>query len=663
MKIRKLLIANRGEIARRIIRTANKLGIKTVAIYSDADENALHVRQADETFYIGQSAPAESYLNIENILKATADSGSDAIHPGYGFLSENAKFAEACVAAGIVFVGPSPYAIELMGDKAKAKRAMINAGVPCVPGYQGEDQDIETLASEAEKVGYPIMIKAAAGGGGRGMRMINKAKGLEAAIEAARSEAINAFGSGDLILEKAVIRPRHVEVQVFGDSQGNVIYLGERDCSIQRRHQKVIEEAPCPIMTGELRQQMGEAAVAAARAVDYVGAGTVEFLLAEDMSFYFLEMNTRLQVEHPVTELVTGLDLVELQLNVAAGQTVGVTQEDVTLDGHAIEIRLYAEDPANDFLPSTGRVEQWLEPRGKAIRVDKGVETGDAVSSYYDPMIAKVIAYGSGREEARRLLISAMSDSMLVGLQTNRDFLIDALGKEDFVSGRATTAFIADQYGDAGFQSIPDSTDLCLAALAQFKSANLNAQQASLGVNKELLNWSTAELLESVFIYQVSGSEQTVVIRPLEEATYLVRVNDRPAVSIEVKSFDTNTMRVYLHGKYHSLLFLPSPDNRSLTLTTPTKQFFVEDISGLSGVANAAGDGIVRAPMHGQLLEIVVSETDAVIPGQRLAVLEAMKMHHEILAEISGRVSAIPAKAGTQIAMDTIIMEIEPYEA
>ena len=658
-KIRKLLIANRGEIACRVIRTARQLGIRTVAVYSEADEQAMHVRQADESLPIGQSAPAESYLNIEKIIKAARDSGADAIHPGYGFLSENADFARACEAAGIIFVGPSPEAIVLMGDKAQAKRAMIDAGVPCIPGYQGDEQDNATLIDAAEEIGYPLMIKAAAGGGGRGMRLVQGEDDFDAALGAARSEAMNAFGSDNLILEKAVLRPRHVEVQVFGDNHGNIIYLGERDCSVQRRHQKVIEEAPCPVLTPELREAMGESAVAAARAVNYKGAGTVEFLLAEDRSFYFLEMNTRLQVEHPVTELITGTDLVDLQLRVAEGQPLGLSQEDVQLNGHAIEVRLYAEDPGNDFLPSTGDIELWLEPQGGGVRIDKGVASGDAVPTHYDPMLAKVIAHGADRELARRRLVSAMQSSMLVGLETNRDFLIDALERPDFVNGLATTAFIADEYGDTGFTSPPCNEDICLAALAQFLSDNRDAQSASLGINQELLNWATADLLESVYVYQLDGLEQTVTIRPLDLTSYEVSLDSEQPATARVTSFTDNKMGVYLDSQYHVVYFQARASARSITLATPSRQFTARDISGSSASAMTAGDGTVRAPMHGQLLDILVSENDLVVQGDRLAVLEAMKMQHEILAEVSGKVSHIAVTAGTQIGMDTLIMEIE----
>src|SRR5471030_118491 len=402
---RKILIANRGEIACRIQRTAQALGYRTVAVFSDADADALHVRMADEAVNIGPPPVHQSYLNIPAIIDAARRTGADAIHPGYGFLSENAGFALACQQASITFIGPSPEAIELMGSKRLSKLAMIDAGVPCIKGYQGAKQDDATLSREAERIGYPLMIKASAGGGGRGMRLVHDAGDLLEQLRTARSEALHGFGSDELILEQALIDPRHVEVQVFGDQHGNLIYLGEHDCSIQRRHQKVIEEAPCPVMTVELRQAMGEAALKAGRAVNYVGAGTVEFLLDARGQFYFLEMNTRLQVEHPVTELITGLDLVAWQLNVAAGLPLPLRQEQVEFKGHAIEVRLYAEDPTRDFLPQTGRVLGW-EPAPMAdVRIDHGLLEGDSISPFYDPLLGKLIAHGATREEARRKLL------------------------------------------------------------------------------------------------------------------------------------------------------------------------------------------------------------------------------------------------------------------
>ncbi len=389
-----VLVANRGEIALRVMRSARQLGFRTIAVYSEPDADAPHVRLADEAVLIGAAPAGESYLNAEKILAAARSTGAQAIHPGYGFLSENAAFARACEEAGLVFIGPGPEAIETMGNKAAAKRLMLEAGVPCIPGYQSHEQPDAALIAAAREIGFPLMVKAVAGGGGRGMRLVAAMEELPAALASARSEAENAFGSGELILERAVLRPRHVEIQVFGDQQGNVIHLGERDCSVQRRHQKVVEESPCPVMTTELREAMGQAAVNAARSIDYVGAGTVEFLLDADNNFYFLEMNTRLQVEHPVTEMVTGQDLVALQFHVARGCELPLSQADVVLSGHAIEVRLYAEDTGNDFLPATGTAQVWRPPSGEGVRVDHGLRQGQDISPFYDPLIAKIIACG-----------------------------------------------------------------------------------------------------------------------------------------------------------------------------------------------------------------------------------------------------------------------------
>ncbi|HSS82544.1 MAG TPA: biotin carboxylase N-terminal domain-containing protein, partial [Reyranella sp.] len=420
MTFSKILVANRGEIAWRVMRTARAMGYRTVAAYSDADKDAPHVCFADEAVRIGPPPVGESYLSIDRILEAAHKSGVDAIHPGYGFLSENEAFATACENAGLVFIGPPPAAIAAMGNKAAAKRRMIDAGVPCVPGYQGPDQSDANLAKEARKIGLPAMVKAAAGGGGRGMRLVERDADLLEAIRTARAEAESAFGSGELILEKAVVDARHVEIQVFADAHGNAIHLGERDCSVQRRHQKVIEEAPSPAVNADLRNRMGAAAVAAARTIGYRSAGTVEFLLGADGAFYFLEMNTRLQVEHPVTEAITGQDLVAWQLKVAAGEKLPLTQEQVRFSGHAIEVRLYAEDAYAGFLPQTGRIDVWRPATGPGIRVDHGMKDGLAISPFYDPMIAKVIAHGANREEARTRLVQALRDTVVLGPITNR---------------------------------------------------------------------------------------------------------------------------------------------------------------------------------------------------------------------------------------------------
>jgi len=427
MSFTKILIANRGEIACRIIRTVQALGYEAVALFSDADEDAPHVALADLAVRIGPADVGESYLHIDRVLAAAHKTGADAVHPGYGFLSENADFASRVEAAGLTWIGPQPEAIEIMGNKAAAKRAVADSGVPLVPGYAGSEQDDTTFVAAAAEIGYPVMVKAAAGGGGRGMRLVQTAAGLVAGLASARSESLKAFGSDELLLEKAIVNPRHIEFQIFGDQHGNVIHLGERDCSIQRRHQKVVEEAPSPAVSAELRQKMGAAAVAAAQAVNYVGAGTVEFLLDETGDFYFIEMNTRLQVEHPVTELITGLDLVEWQLLVADGQPLPLTQNEVTLTGHAIEVRLYAESPENDFLPSTGTVWLYKAPSGSGIRVDDGLRSGQSITPFYDAMVAKIITSGATRAIAMRRLRRALLQTTVLGVETNRGFLLETV--------------------------------------------------------------------------------------------------------------------------------------------------------------------------------------------------------------------------------------------
>src|SRR5450830_1016947 len=442
----KILIANRGEIACRIILGAQALGYRTVAVFSEADAQARHMQLADEAVCIGPPPVTQSYLNSAALLDAARKTAADALHPGYGLLSENAAFAQACLDAGLTFIGPSPAAIALMGSKRLSKIAMLAAGVPCIAGYQGAEQDDPTLAREAERLGYPLMIKASAGGGGRGMRLVQGPEALAQQLHSARSEAMNAFGSDELILEQALVEPRHVEIQLFGDQHGQLIHLGERDCSIQRRHQKVIEEAPCPVMTAELRQAMGEAALKAGRAVSYVGAGTVEFLLDARGQFYFLEMNTRLQVEHPVSEMITGLDLVDWQLQIAAGQPLPLTQSEVSLSGHAMEVRLYAEDPAQGFLPQTGAVLRWEPAAG--VRIDHGVLEGQRISPFYDPMLGKIIAHGATREEARRKLLRAVEDTVLLGVATNQRLLADLLKHPQFIHGDFSTALIAEHFSD-----------------------------------------------------------------------------------------------------------------------------------------------------------------------------------------------------------------------
>jgi len=446
--INTILIANRGEIACRVIRTCRRLGIRTVAIYSDADTHARHVRMADEAIHVGPSPSSESYLVIDAVIGAARRSGADAIHPGFGFLAENSDFAQACADAGLVFIGPTPAAIAAMGNKHAARDLVARVGVPILPGYGGADQSEDRLQREAEHIGWPLMVKAAAGGGGKGMRLVPRLADLHDACVTARREAQQAFGSDELILERALITPRHIEFQIFGDQHGNLIHLGERECSIQRRHQKVIEESPSVALTAALREAMGTAAVAAARTVNYSNAGTVEFLLDHDGTFYFLEINTRLQVEHPVTECVTGLDLVEWQIRVAEGELLPLCQEGLRLNGSAMEVRLYAENPANDFLPVTGEILLWREPEGEGIRVENGIQSGDQVSIYYDPMLAKIIAYGSDRAAACRRLLRALETTTLLGLTSNRSYVYAVLNHPVFQAGELSTAFLADYFAD-----------------------------------------------------------------------------------------------------------------------------------------------------------------------------------------------------------------------
>lgn len=655
-----VLVANRGEIALRVMRGARSLGLRSIAVYSDADAQAPHVKYADDAVYLGAAPAGESYLVAEKIIAAALSSGAGAIHPGYGFLSENADFARMVEAAGLVFIGPSASAIEVMGDKAVSKRAMIGAGVPCVPGYQGEEQSDERLVAEAREIGFPLMVKAAAGGGGRGMRLVESAASLASAISTARSEAKNAFGSDELIIEKAIIRPRHVEIQVFADQHGHVVHLGERDCSVQRRHQKVVEESPCPVMTADLRERMGAAAVEAARAVDYVGAGTVEFLLDEKGHFYFLEMNTRLQVEHPVTEMVTGKDLVVMQLEVAQGQPLNFSQAQVELQGHAIEVRLYAEDPAADFLPCTGPVSRWSAPTGEGIRVDAGIESGGEVTPFYDPMLAKIIASGNSREQARQRLIRALEQTVLFGVRCNRDFLLDVLRSDSFAEGTATTAFIAEAYPNGYPAAVRTPEHYAVSALLQYMFARKLAGEESLGINPELLEWSSTSDLESVLSYATDDGPITLRIHPQGGDRYAVLVDEKNNIQIELLALHQGEARLLINGRRQTIFYMTEPDGR-LHLTGPDCAGFtvIHLSAGEAANGEGSGSGFITAPMHGCLVAVEVAQGDDVKVGDRLAVLEAMKMQHTLLADIDGKVASIAALVGAQLSADDLIVHIE----
>jgi len=656
-----ILVANRGEIAVRVMRTAKALGYRTIAVYSEADADAPHVRMADESALIGPAPVNESYLVIDNILDAASVTGADAIHPGYGFLSENAAFAEACGKNGLVFIGPTPEAIEVMGNKAESKRRMIATGVPCVPGYEDKDQADAAFVKAADEIGFPVMVKAAAGGGGRGMRLVDTAADLPNALAAARSEAESAFGSGELILEKAIVRPRHVEIQIFADNDGHTIHLGERDCSVQRRHQKVIEEAPCPVMTDDLRAAMGAAAVEAARSIGYRGAGTVEFLLAEDGAFYFLEMNTRLQVEHPVTEMITGLDLVALQIQVAEGRPLGIAQADVSLSGHAIEARLYAEDTAQDFLPAAGDIDLWQPAEGEGVRVDSGVASGQSVSPFYDPMIAKVVAHGGTRDIARRKLAQALADTAIFGLTTNKRFLIDCLENDTFAEGGATTAFIGEQFTTDDLAARqPDFGTAAAAAVLQFLADRDDAYASSVGVSPELLNWSSAGALVSRYKYVFGDLVFDLSVSPTVADSYAVRDGETTA-TVSVVSRKTTRATLIVDGNQRSFLFAAFTNGLHLADEGADHRF--DNALVASGTADeAAGGGRVTAPMHGKILEIAVSEGETVEKGARLLVLEAMKMQHDILAPADGVVQGVHQQAGNQTAAGDLLVEIEVAE-
>jgi geranyl-CoA carboxylase alpha subunit len=658
-----ILIANRGEIACRVIRTAKKLGYRTVAVYSDADEGAPHVKLADDAVRIGSGPVGESYLVPELILQAAASSGAESIHPGYGFLSENAAFAEAVESAGLVFIGPTREAIDVMGNKAESKRRMIEAGVPCVPGYEGHDQSDKTLIAEGLKIDLPLMVKAAAGGGGRGMRLVHDQADLANAIKLARAEAEGAFGSGELILEKAIIKPRHVEIQVFADTFGNTVHLGERDCSVQRRHQKVIEEAPCPIMTPELREKMGQSAIDAAKSVNYRGAGTVEFLLDDSGFFYFLEMNTRLQVEHPVTELITGLDLVELQISVAQGEPLDLSQDDISLEGHAIEVRLYTEDPSQDFLPASGPVDLWAPASGVGVRIDDGISTGQAISPFYDPMVAKVIGYGPTREAARLRLIGALKETVLFGTPSNKDFLIQCLDKQSFIDGAATTAFIGEEFSAADLDAAPVSfLDSAVAATLDLWLENKAHFQRSILVSCELKNWTIASAMVSRKQYQFGDITHDLSISPINSSADTYHVTDTAAklgAVIQIISMQDNKAVVLFDGVKLVAQFMQRQRGQ-IYCSIQGRGAFFKDLIILDGVVDdAEGGGRVIAPMHGLLLEVMVSPGDKVVKGQTLAVLEAMKMHYEILAEVDGTVEEVSAVAGSQVAVDDVLIEIK----
>ena len=663
----KILIANRGEIACRVAATARRMGVRTVAVYSDADASAKHVAACDEAVHIGGSAPKDSYLQWQRILDAAKATGAQAIHPGYGFLSENEAFANACAEAGLVFIGPPASAIQAMGLKAESKRLMESAGVPLVPGYHGADQDPHMLQHEADRIGYPVLIKASAGGGGKGMRAVEKAEDFAAALASCKREAINSFGSDAVLVEKYAQRPRHIEIQVFGDTHGNCVYLFERDCSVQRRHQKVLEEAPAPGMTPELRQQMGLAAVAAARAVNYVGAGTVEFIVEQPpeggMRFYFMEMNTRLQVEHPVTEAITGLDLVEWQLRVASGEPLPLTQEQLHIDGHAIEARICAETPDNQFLPATGRLDVYRKPactsfeRG-AVRVDDGVREGDAISPFYDSMVAKLIVHGRTRAEALARLDAALAETRIVGLSTNVQFLRHVVASPSFSQANLDTALIPRE---AGVLFNQDKVGLNLAVAAAV-AQTLLAERASEGKDpfSRRDGWRPHGLTVRRFDFEYLGEAMQASLTYLHDGALQLAFHEtRGLLEFDALPAENGTlMDLRFMGQRQTVQTWQREEIVHIFCALGATQ--ITELDALAHAGEAAHDvGRLTAPMPGKVVSFAVKAGDAVKKGQPLAVMEAMKMEHTIAAPADGTVAELLYAPGDQVAEGAELLKIQ----
>jgi 3-methylcrotonyl-CoA carboxylase alpha subunit len=671
---RKVLIANRGEIACRIMRTAERLGVATVAVYSDADAAAPHVAMATDAVRLGSAAVAESYLLADKVLAAAKATGAYAIHPGYGFLSENAKFAKAVRDAGLIFIGPPTDAIHAMGAKDNAKAIMEKAGVPVVPGYYGEDQSDENLAASAAEIGYPVLLKAAMGGGGKGMRVVTRPEDLAEAAASARREGQSSFGDGRLLVEKYLVKPRHVEVQVFADSHGNAVHLFERDCSLQRRHQKVIEEAPAPGMGDELRARMGAAAVAAARAVGYENAGTVEFLLAADDSFYFMEMNTRLQVEHPVTEMITGLDLVEWQFRVASGEPLPCGQDALAINGHAFEARIYAEDPDAGFLPAPGRIRHLAFPPASAnVRIDTGVAAGGEVSSFYDPMIAKLIVWDADREAARRRMADALDAVEVVGPTVNRAFLKFLVEHPDFAKGDVDTGLI-DRLNPADFadDAKPDTDALAVAALAVVYERTRAALDTAARRGDRFSPWALTscwrvnDVAHQDLNFHWADGEAVVAVTPKGDGHDLRIAADGNEATIHMRgeAESDGSVSAVLDGTKRRARVVMTGNDIAVFMGARASRFNLADPALLAGAEDAEAP-VFAAPMPGKVVAVNVKAGAEVTAGTTLIVLEAMKMEHAIKAPVDGRVTAVHYGVGDQVdeGRDLIAFEALEQEA
>jgi 3-methylcrotonyl-CoA carboxylase alpha subunit len=659
-----VLIANRGEIACRVIRTLKRLGIRAIAVYSDADRDALHVVQADQAIRIGPAPASESYLRADAILDAARRAGAQAIHPGYGFLAENAGFARACRDAGLIFVGPSPEAIETMGAKDRAKAVAAAAEVPLVPGHHGGAQDDASLLEAAHELGFPVLLKAVAGGGGKGMRVIARPDDFAAALEGARREAQAAFGDERMLFERYLDAPRHIEVQVFGDRHGQVVHLFERDCSVQRRHQKVLEEAPAPGISAQQRAALGATAVRLARAIDYTGAGTIEFLMDQSGAFYFMEMNTRLQVEHPVTEMITGLDLVEWQLRVAAGERLPLSQKEIALAGHAIEGRLYAEDPEHGFLPSTGTLAHARLPAsGPSVRVETGVRAGDRISPFYDPMLAKIIVWGPDRAAALRQLRGALFDTEVVGLSTNLEFLARVVDHDVFASGAVATAFVADHAAELLVPAPPpDDEAVAIAALWLLCRQRREAVAvAAAGADSHspwhrVDGWRLNDVGHQTLRLRAAG-EVVEIDAQAESAGWRLRISGRELIGA-AELADDGGLKVELEGACGRAGVVAFGDQ--LHLFTPHGRYLVQRVDPLAIAAaeDEAGD-VLTAPMPGRIVRQLIAAGDRVGRGAPLLVLEAMKMEHTIVAPGDGRIAALRYAEGDQVDEGAVLLDFE----
>ena len=670
---KKILIANRGEIACRVAATAARLAIKSVAVYSDADANAKHVAACDEAVHIGGSAPKDSYLRWERIIEAAKATGAQAIHPGYGFLSENEEFAKACAAAGLVFIGPPASAILAMGLKAESKQLMEKAGVPLVPGYHGADQDPALLQREADRIGYPVLIKASAGGGGKGMRAVDKSEDFAGALASCKREAINSFGDDAVLIEKYVQRPRHIEIQVFGDTLGNYVYLFERDCSVQRRHQKVLEEAPAPGMTPEMRQQMGDAAVAAARAVNYVGAGTVEFIVEQHadgaMNFFFMEMNTRLQVEHPVTEAITGQDLVEWQLRVASGEPLPLRQDELRIQGHAIEARICSENPDNNFLPATGTLNVYRLPvcttfdrSPRAVRVDSGVREGDTISPFYDSMVAKLIVHGATRDEALARMDAALAQTHIVGLTTNVQFLRHVVTSHSFAQAQLDTALIPRESAVL-FHQEKVGLPLAAAALVSHLLAEEQALSARFDASGWIDPWAQRDGWRShganarQFLLEFHGEPHTLEFTRLHQGGLQLQV-DGSTAALRFTTLADGALDVR-YGDLHAVVYIYKKDDLAYVFTAQGATQIIA-IDALAHAGETQGEtGRLTAPMPGKVVSFAVKAGDRVKKGQALAVMDAMKMEHTIAAPADGKVAELLYAPGDQVVEGAELLRLE----